>query len=149
MTGIVRILLAVPLEMLVALDILKAELLVVVDSVVVVHDFDVFSQNAKNIVCLKALHVFVLMSSVIGNVLVTIETEACSLLKDEDDSIIPVNQASADENALKLHTELAKSLGCARLELRDISLSRSKSATGNPGKEHGRLVHGCVDSIRE
>ena len=70
MTGIVRILLAVPLEMLVALDILKAELLVVVDSVVVVHDFDVFSQNAKNIVCLKALHVLVLMSGVIGNALV-------------------------------------------------------------------------------
>ena len=32
MAGIVRILLAVPLEMLVALDILEAELLVVVDT---------------------------------------------------------------------------------------------------------------------
>ena len=48
MVGVVRILLAVPLEMLVALDILEAERLVLVDSVVVVHDFDVFSQNAKN-----------------------------------------------------------------------------------------------------
>ena len=115
----------------------------------IVHDFDVFSQNAKNIVCLNALHVLVLMSGVIGNALISVEAEAGSLLEDEDNSIIPVNQASADENVLKINAEPAKRLGCARLELRYISLTGRESSSGNAGKEHGCLVHGRVDSIRE
>lgn len=79
------------------------------------------------------------MSSVIGNVLVSVETEAGSLLEDEDNCIIPVNQAPADEHALKSGPEPAESFGGTRLELCYISFTRSESSSGNPGRNMAAL----------
>ena len=67
MAGIVAVFLAVPLQVLIAFEIIKAELLVVVDLVVVMHGFCARSQQRQNVVIINTFHVFMHVSCVVGN----------------------------------------------------------------------------------
>lgn len=102
MAGIIRILLAVTLKMLITLDILKAVLFIVVYGVMVVHGFGIRCQEIQYIVVIKAFHVFVCMRCIVGNRLVSIKSETCSLRKHEDDRVVPVNDLSCDQDKLQI-----------------------------------------------
>lgn len=123
MAGIIRILLAVTLKMLITLDILKAVPVIVVYGVMVVHGFGIRCQEIQYIVVIKAFHVFVCMRCIAGNGLVSIKSETCSLRKNEDDRVVPVNDLSCDQDKLQILAKLAEPICGTGLEFRNVSLT--------------------------
>ena len=100
MTGIVRILLTVTLKMLITFNIFKAVLVVIVYGVMVMHGLCIRCQEVQNIVIIKALHVLMRVRCIVSNGFISVESETCPLCKNEDDSIVPVNNLSCDQDKL-------------------------------------------------
>lgn len=111
--------------MLIAFDIPKTVLFIVVYSVVIVHGFRVRCQEVQHVVIIKALHILVGMSSIIRDGFITIKPEACSFCKDHDYRVIPVNDFPSDEQELKIFAELTEPPGCACLKFCNISFTWS------------------------
>ena len=129
MAGIIRILLAVTLKMLITLDILKVVPVIVVYGVMVVHGFGIRCQEIQYIVVIKAFHVFVCMRCIAGNGLVSIKSETCSLRRNKDDRVVPVNDLSwnaflpCDQDKLQILAKLAEPICGTGLEFRNVSLT--------------------------
>ena len=109
--------------MLVTLDILKAVLVIVVYGVMIVHGSGIRCQEIQYIVVIKAFHILVCMRCIVGNGLVSIKPETCSLRKNEDDSIVPVNNLSCDQDKLQILEKLAEPICCTGLEFGNVSLT--------------------------
>lgn len=115
MTCIITVFLAVPLQMLIAFEIIKGEFFVVVDLIVIMHGFTIRSKKCQDIVVIKALHIFMFMSCVVCNGFVPIETKTCTAFVDRDDSIIPVYNRSSDQQKMQILTEWKQHLRCTPL----------------------------------
>lgn len=73
---------------------------VIVYGVMVMHGLCSRCQEVQNIVIIKALLVLMRMRCIVSNEFVSVEPETCSLRKNEDDSIVPVNNLSCDQDKL-------------------------------------------------
>ena len=149
MAGIIRILLAVALKMLAALDILKAVFVIVVYGIMVVHGPGIRCQEVQDIVIIKALHVLMRMRCIAGNGLIPVKPETCPLRKDKDDSIVPVDDLSCNQDKLQVLAELAEPVCGTGLEPGNVSFTGRQFTAGDSGKEHGRFVHGGIHGICE
>ena len=116
MAGIIAVLLAVSLEVLVTLDVIKAVFVIIVHLVMVVHDFCVCCKKGRHAVIVQAFHVLMEMGGIISDRFVPVKSETRTGGTDHDYRIIPVKQGSCDHKQAQLLTELDKRLACTVLE---------------------------------
>ncbi len=76
--GIIRVLLAVSLKVLVALDVFEAVFLVIIDGVVVMHSLCIRCKKVQYIVIIQAFHIFTGMGCITGDRFIPIKPEAGS-----------------------------------------------------------------------
>lgn len=96
--------------MLITLQVFKAEILIVIDPVVIMHDFCVRGQKQQNMIILNALHVLVLMGSIVSHRFIPIEPEAGPLRIDHNHCVIPIYNRPGDQKQAQVLSELKENL---------------------------------------
>ena len=96
--------------MLITLQVFKAEILIVIAPIVIMHYFCVRGQKRQNMIIPNALHVFVLMGSIVSNRFIPIEPEAGPLRIDHNHNFIPIYNRPGDQKQAQVLLELKKNL---------------------------------------
>lgn len=133
--------------MLVTLDVAKAELRVVVDDIVVVHDRGFMGQQRKDIVILKALHVLMLMRSIKRYLLGSVKSHALPTRVDKDDRVVPVNYRLLNDETAQIIFKFFQSLSSPFLKLGNVALRRVEFAMSDTTYERGNFIDGYVSGV--
>lgn len=135
MAGLIDHLLKIPFQMLKTFHVGEHKSLMVIDSIVIMHDGGCGRKAGKDIVFKDSGKIFFHMSIVESDMLISVETETGARGIDKNDGIIPVNQIGEDAGGADIFDKGCELAGEAFLKFAQISLTDTESLGSQTGQK--------------